>query len=272
MKLILSLLLFSSSAWADEVRVAIIDTGVNLSHQEFKPFLDRHPKDGLQAYDFLTKKRNTVDTQGHGTNIASIITLGNKDKFKIIPLRFTDGEDSADATSFFNTRDQFVKALEMAIGLDVDVINISYTHRLSSYKEEELLKKALEKKIIVVVAAGNSGDNFDKPTDSFPPLETYPCNYKIENVICVGNWDKEKNKRAESSNFGGRVSVYTDGNNVVGLGKTSKNPEDSLNIMSGTSQAAAKISRWVIHQKIKGKKFDEILKTVQSQKVIKEIP
>lgn len=92
---LLALFFTVQSIAGEPVRVAIIDTGVNLEHKDFKPFLDRHPKDGLQAYDFITSKRTTVDTQGHGTNIATILTMNNKDKIKIIPLRFTDGSDSS---------------------------------------------------------------------------------------------------------------------------------------------------------------------------------
>jgi subtilisin family serine protease len=258
---------FALQAFGDPVKVAIVDTGVNLEHSEFKPFLDKHPKDGLQAYDFIAKKRNTIDIQGHGTNIASIITLSNKNKFKIIPLRFTNGSDSAD--DLFRDMSNFNQAVNMAIELGVDVINISYTHIIPRFSEEELFKKAQAKGIIVVVAAGNTGTDLDTLDDNH---KTYPCNYNLENIICVGNWDNTTGKRAESSNYGGRVKIYTDGNNVVGLGKNSTDPTETLNIMSGTSQAAAKISRWIIQQKINGKKYQEILKLVQSTPVIKEIP
>lgn len=157
----------------------------------------------------------------------------------------------------------------MAIELGVDVINISYTHIIPRWSEEELFKKAHEKKIIIVAAAGNAGEDLEKLDDNH---KTYPCNYKLENIICVGNWDPEKKQKGESTNYGGRVKIFADGNNIVGLGKNSKKLEDSLNIMSGSSQAAAKVSRWIAHQKTKGKTYEEILTLVQSTQVLKENP
>jgi serine protease len=264
---LLALFFAYQSVAADPVRVAIIDTGVNLEHKEFKPFLERHPKDGLQAYDFITKKRTTVDEQGHGTNIASILTRDNSDKFKMIPLRFTNGSDSY--KDLFRDMTNFNEALKMAIELDVDVINISYTHIIPRPSEEALFKKAQEKKIIIVAAAGNSGEDLDKLDEMH---KTYPCSYNLPNIICVGNWDKTKDQKDENTNFGGRVKNFADGNLVIGLGKNSKNLEDSLNIMSGSSQAAAKVSRWIVHQKSKGKTFDEILSLLAATPVLKEIP
>lgn len=260
-------LFFALQSFADPVRVAIIDTGVNMEHSQFKPFLDKHPKDGLQAYDFIAKKRKTIDIQGHGTNVASIIVLNNSDKFKIIPLRFTNGSDTSD--DLFRDMSNFNQALTMAIEMDVDVINISYTHIIPRGTEEELFKKAQAKKIIIVAAAGNSGSDLEKLDDIH---KTYPCSYNLPNIICVGNWDTKNNQKDENTNFGGRVSIFADGNYVVGLGKTSKNPEDAINMMSGSSQAAAKVSRWIVHQKVKGKTFEEILALVKSTPVMKENP
>lgn len=216
----------------------------------------------MQGYDFFKNSRKITDTQGHGTHVTSLITLDNPVKFKIIPLRFTDGSDG---TNVLKDMQNFNKALEMAIDLDVDIINISYTHKLFRHSELELLKKAQAKGILVITAAGNEGKNQDEIADI--NLKSYPCNYELDNVICVGNWDSQENKIDTSSNFGGRVLNFVDGNSKVGLGK-STDLHDKLEIMSGSSQAAALMTKWVIQEKNKGIKNKEILEKLQKQKTI----
>ena len=152
------LLGISSVGYATEV--AILDTGVNLKIKELKTFIPVDKKDGLQAYDFVKASRKLEDTQGHGTHIFSLISMGESPKkLKIYPLRFTDGTDSPEL--LFTHQYRYLKALEMAVGLDVDIINISYTHGMPNEKEESLIKKALAKNILIIVAAGNKGIDFD---------------------------------------------------------------------------------------------------------------
>jgi subtilisin family serine protease len=262
-KVLFLMILIPCFSLADNLKIAIIDTGVNIDHREFKSFLDHHPKDGLQAFDFITDKRKTIDNHGHGTNIASLIALNNKTKFKIIPLRFTDGSDKTE--TMIRDMQNFNKALDMAIGLDVNIINISYTHGMFRHSEYELFKKAKDKKILVIVAAGNNNQDLNTENEFD---KTYPCMYDLENVICVGNWDSDKKQKADNSNYNGRVFNYVDGNLKIGLGKTNASPEESLNIMSGSSQSAALLSRWILDQKTNGKKYEDILKILKNQKII----
>lgn len=261
------LILNPTITFAHDLKIAVIDTGVNLDHTDFKPFLIYDKKDGLQAFDFITSQRKTVDTDGHGTNVASLIILGNTVKFKLIPLRFTDGNDQKD--NMIRDMQNFNKALKMAIGLEVDVINISSTHGLARNSELELFKEAQNKKILVLVAAGNQGLDLNKADMLDKP---YPCMYDLPNVVCVGNWDPTKHTRIPSSNYNGRVNNYVDGNNKVGLGKSGASLMDSLNIMSGSSQATALLSRWVLWQKSQGKTYEQILELLHKQKVISKIP
>ena len=235
LRIFIFLLLLGLSSVGSTTEIAILDTGLNLKIKELKRFIPVDKKDGLQAYDFVKNNRKLEDTQGHGTHIFSIISMGESPKnLKIYPLRFSDGQDSPEL--LFTHQYRYIKALEMAVGLDVDIINISYTHGMPNEKEESLIKKALEKNILIIVAAGNKSIDFDKKKDSL----TYPCNYEIANVICVGNYDNSAKAKDNSSNFGSAVKIWTDGNLKVGF---SNNLSEGLTIGSGSSYSAALITR-----------------------------
>jgi subtilisin family serine protease len=180
-------------------------------------------------------------------------------KLKVYPLRFTDGADSPEL--LFTHQYRYLKALEMAVGLDVDIINVSYTHGMPNEKEEALIKKALEKNILIIVAAGNKGIDFDKKKDSL----TYPCNYELANVVCVGNYDKEKKARDENSNFGSAVKVWTDGNLKVGF---SNDLTEGLTIMSGSSSSAALITRELARLKTREERQKKIMEWIKTKEPV----
>lgn len=246
MKYFLIILLTSLNVSAQTV--AVIDTGIDLKHKGFKNHLIKDKKDGLQAYDFVNNTRKMKDKQGHGTHVAGIIVLQNP-KIKIIPLKFSD-QGEARKFDYIGEHLRYLKALEMAIGLEVDVINISSTHSLSSFKEQELLKKALEKKIIVMVASGNDNKNLTESPE-------YPCSYDLENVICVGNGTLAK--KSENSNYGKDVDLWVPGEMVVSF-----IPGNELDIKSGSSQATARATAKVLTLSYKTKSFQELIKELQS--------
>lgn len=229
-KVSLLILLTASTSFADQkmIRVAVIDTGIDKSLADSKMLCP----DGHK--DFTGYGLNDVD--GHGTHVAGLIhqnatnfqltSPSQIDKFiktsasycQVI-IKFYDGRSSS------NSGTEEMKAIQHAIDLKVDVINISAGGTEYSTLENIFIKRALDAGITVVTAAGNNGvDLAKKPY--------YPASLD-DRLIVVGNIDLN-NHRVTSSNYGTKVKYWE-----VGYFVTSLRNNKELLLMNGTSQATA---------------------------------
>lgn len=241
--LIVSLLL-CHVAHSKQIRVAVIDTGINLKIASKIPLCKSGHKDFT--------KSSLDDHHGHGTNVSGLIDQyaknvtfkvsipPNIDKIHInycqIILKFYDTEKSP-----LRTEDNMTDAINWAVNLNVDIINISGGGKVPVKAERILIKKALDAGIIVVVAAGNDSKDLGKNG------QYYPAMYD-KRIIVVGNL-QQLNIRAPSSNFGTPVNTWEIGVNSISYSLNG----DQLSTMSGTSQATAiktgKIIRSMINSK-----------------------
>ncbi len=220
--------------------VAVIDTGMD------RRVVDLHsePNDswyekGLCKYghkDFTGS--DLYDRHGHGTNISGLIHKYAKgeDYCQVVIKYYDPSVGEAD-----NMR-AIIQALEHAVALDVDMINISGGGTDPSGLEQVIIRKALDKGIIIVAAAGNERSNIDKHG-------YYPASYFPE-IIVVGSTDS-KGDRLPSSNYGMTVDFMEIGKDQQG----EYGPG-----MTGTSQATAIVS---------GKEVGRILK--RRSRIILEI-
>jgi hypothetical protein len=140
---------------ASDVIVAVLDTGVDLTHPDLRPnlLLD-------QGYDFLNNQPSPQDDESHGTAVAGIIgAVGNNHigvtgiawHVKILPIKALNsqgrGPDSV-----------MVKAILYAADQGARVINISSTGARYSAALETAVQYAQDKGALVVAAAGNTGN------------------------------------------------------------------------------------------------------------------
>ena len=192
---------------SNEIVVAVVDSGVDSSHPLFEDISIDEGSDSL----------------GHGTHVAGIIK-SIMESVKIIPLSYYQ----KNSRGIDNLR-RSNRALKQAVALNVDIINYSGNGPSYSKEEFKILKAAEQAGILVVVAAGNSGRRLGLK-------KTYPCSYKLSNIICVGATDKN-NKKVKSSNFGDPVHIFTYGKNIK-----SSFPKKRIKLMTGTSMATAMIT------------------------------
>ncbi len=114
------------------VKVAIIDSGCNITYKEAISFIDGTIK----------------DYNGHGTLMARIIKeVFPESELYIIKVIGKDG--------FIISEETLIFALEWAILKEVNIINMSLKIE-NSKKLHNVIKKAYKKGIIIVAAAGNS--------------------------------------------------------------------------------------------------------------------
>lgn len=255
-KLIITILVLNQTAWAkDFVSIAIIDSGIHLSHLALKNHLlinkgetgkdaQGNNKDSngidddnngfiddVHGWDFTENSNNPIDTNGHGTHIAGII-LGVEpgrqnpiSKLKILPLKYF----ATGANGQLNLL-RSVDALKYAIDRNVDIINYSGGGGSADPREEALLRLAASKGILIVSAAGNFGRNLKFH-------QFYPASYSIRTLFAVAALDK-KGRLMRESNYGDKVDFLALGQNVV-----STLPNKKFGPMSGTSQATAIVTR-----------------------------
>ncbi|MFB8037824.1 type VII secretion-associated serine protease mycosin [Streptomyces sp. NPDC056004] len=202
------------------VRVAVIDTGVDIKNPQLKGavdtrsghnFLDKDIKDENGNKIERGKEDGTTDTVGHGTKVAGIIAArevkgtgftGLAPDATIIPLQQNDAEGHGTAKTL---ADAITYAADVA---HADVINISQD-TANAVEPAIVLKQAVDaaltKDIVIVASAGNDGlgGNIKK---------TYPASYP--GVLAVAASDRN-NERAAFSQSGDFVGVAAPGVDMI---------------------------------------------------------
>lgn len=200
------------------VKVAILDTGINTTHEELTNVI---------TCDISTADNalGTEDNNGHGTHIAALIggTLDNgKGGAGIAPectlysIKVSREAGRTDSASI-------IRALYKAMEENVDIVNVGFAGTEYSAMEESLYKQAYESGIAVFCPAGNGYSN----------VCTYPAAYKT--TIAVAALDTGMTK-APFSNYDKNVRYSVPG---VGIYSASNEGPSSYVSMSGTSQASA---------------------------------
>ncbi|MFJ5558534.1 type VII secretion-associated serine protease mycosin [Streptomyces sp. NPDC093250] len=208
-----------SQSKGEGVRVAVIDTGVDVRNPQLKNAVDVKsgrnflPK-GLKDEDGDPIKRGaengTTDTVGHGTKVAGIIAarpagktgfVGLAPGATVIPIQQNDAEGHGDTETL-------AKSIRYAVQAKADVINISQDTSNAVEPDPDLkaaVDEALAREIVVVASAGNDGlgGNVKK---------TYPASY--EGVLAVAASDRN-NERASFSQSGDFVDVAAPGVDMI---------------------------------------------------------
>lgn len=212
------------------VKIAVIDTGVDLDHPDFAGTseTDSAIAGGISEVDYTTSYE---DDNGHGTHVAGIIgarqngtgVIGIAPNASIYAVKALDSSGSGYVSSI-------IGGINWAIENNVDIINMSLGSKNSSTALQNACDIAYyNNDILLVAAAGNSGTksvNVKSPTDTIE----YPARYN--SVISVGAIDSS-NKRASFSSTGKELEVVAPGVKIL---------SDYLNgdtaAFSGTSMAS----------------------------------
>ena len=201
------------------VKVAVIDTGIDFSHEIFKDN-PRIIDSGLNTSSSGTSD-SAQDDFGHGSEVAEIVMDNTPDDVSIIGYKVLNSAGSGSDL-------QIATGIEKAIEDGIDIINLSLSGEKypgvvgTSEVLIEAVEFALSKGVIVICAAGNDG----LAVEHFVPA----C---IEGVITVGAIDKAGN-RTFFSNYGSEVDFVAPGNDLA------VDYTDSL--ISGTSFSAPYIA------------------------------
>jgi thermitase len=220
-----------------DVRVAVLDTGINLDHPELRgkivakaDFVDLQGLDTSSFVgDFLGADNDPEDELGHGTHVAGIIAAEGKRiepgiapdcrlmAVRVLATLETDGRKQGAGVV-----DNINPAIKWAVDQRADVINMSLgiRHTGGGLPHEDVIRYALAHGVSVVAASGNDG------TDT----KYYPG--ALPGVVAVGAVDGE-GQVASFTSYGARITVVAPGVNIL-----SSFAKGGYAVASGTSQAA----------------------------------
>ena len=139
------------------IKVAVIDTGVDLGHPALKdrlaPASDwKDFVDGDAIPQEVSGGPNALDNEGfgHGTGVAGVIAQVAP-KAQIMPIRILGPDGSGDATAL-------VSAIEWAVNRGARVINLSVGMAERVDAVAAMVRWAHTKGVFVVISAGNAND------------------------------------------------------------------------------------------------------------------
>jgi subtilisin family serine protease len=241
-------LAWATTTGSDKVVVAVLDTGVDYTHEDLatnmwvrpatmEPYHDSElgTIDDVNGYNAIDSASDPMDDNGHGTHCAGIIGAEGENnigiagvnwKVQIMPLKFMNAGGSG------TTKDA-IEAINYVInrkkaGVNVRIISASWGSTQRSRALGDVIRKAYENDILFVAAAGNSSvDNDRRPH--------YPSSYP--NVISVAALDRH-DKLASFSNFGVKsVMIAAPGVDILSTWLGNEYEEKS-----GTSMATPVVS------------------------------
>ena len=201
----------------DSIKVAIIDTGIDLSHPDLKANING-------AYNAINHKKSANDNNGHGSHVAGIIAAADN-KIGIIGVA---PKAELYAIKALNHRgnghlSDIIEGLEWAINNSVQVINMSLGTETDVISFQEAIKKARDAGIIQVASAGNNSGTVKYPA-------AYP------EVIAVSATD-QVDILAPWSSRGKEIDLAAPGVNILSTYK-----KGTYETTQGTSAAAAHVT------------------------------
>jgi subtilisin family serine protease len=185
---------------AREIRVGILDTGIDTAHPDLRAVPITYHHAGLKAEDIV----------GHGTHVAGIIaaTPNNGigiaglstcrlDVWKVFP-------DEPLLGAFYVDGERYLQALNAVIAAGVMVLNLSLGGVVPSRTEALLFRRLADAGVTVVAAMGNEHEQ-GNPTE-------YPAAY--DGVLAVGAI-AENRERAPFSNTGRHIALVAPGSHIL---------------------------------------------------------
>jgi subtilisin family serine protease len=227
---------------SNAVVVAVVDTGADVTHPDLDANIWTNPGevangldddanglvDDLKGWDFASGDANVNDTNGHGTHVSGTIgaeghngagVTGVNWRVKVMPLRTGNSTLSGLAIE---------QAFRYACAEGAQVVNGSF----GSPSPDPFVRDAIEDcpQTLFVFAAGNESTN----NDAQP---RYPCNYSLENIVCVAASDVDDSVAAFSNYGTSNVDLAAPGADIL-----STIPGGTFAYFDGTSMASPHVA------------------------------
>jgi subtilisin family serine protease len=237
------------------VIVAVIDTGLDVTHRDFIGNLWQNQRETLGnnkdddhngciddqfGCDFTNAGTLGIplrdDPQGHGTHVAGIIgARGNNGELiagtvweaSIMGIRVFDKSGLA-------APDRVATAIDYAVENGARIINCSFGTAKPTKALTDAVARALAANVLIVAAAGNTDTGLPPDNDAVP---VYPASTQHDGVIAVMASTRSDAKQAESRYGRTTVHIAAPGEDILSL-----HPGGGTRTRSGTSMATPLVS------------------------------
>ena len=234
------------------VVVAVIDTGVDYTHEDLKDNIWVNTKeipgngidddgngyiDDVYGVDLETGRDSGMDDNGHGTHVAGIIAAANNHigvvglayNVKLMPIK------AGMASGFFN-QSQIAKGILYAYNNGADVINMSFGGSASTIAVQDALETAYTRCVLVAAAGNDAMPNEGRPitAPTYPAALSYVMGVMSVDIRGVESGFTNYDVAAYSSV---EYEVYAPGSQIL-----STIPGNRYATWSGTSMAAPYVS------------------------------
>ena len=205
----------SSHPEVSNITVAVLDTGVDIHHEDIFGFI------GQNGFDWISNGSEMHDPDGHGTFLAGLVSATQNNgkgicgisHALIIPERV-----GTNASGVFSSVS--AAAIKHAADQGARIILMGYGGSGQSMAEESAIQYATKKGSVLIAPAGNGISN----------EAHYPSDY--DNVISVGSTSKTDGL-SYYSNYGIFIDLVAPGENIISTWKN-----NSYYTAAGTSVAA----------------------------------
>lgn len=211
-----------SRKFGQGIKIAVIDTGIDLNHSVFSGSL----APSSEWKDFVDGDSYPIDVSGgngygHGTAVASII-LQIAPKAKILPIRVLDQNGMGDT-------DDVVAAIDWALQKGVHIINISLGSQQSVESLRAMAGYANSMGIMVFASSGNYGGN---ETMTFPAGYSFWGGTTYGKTLGIGSVTSS-NQISSFTSYGYHLYGVAPGQNI-----SAAYPGEQSVSVTGTSFAA----------------------------------
>lgn len=229
----------ATGAWvfekgSEQVVVGILDTGIDLNHEDLKDNLwtDNSGATPIHGFNAFDSSKTPQDDNGHGTHVAGTIgavgdngvgVSGVNWKVSIMAVKILNGDGDGDIAGI-------VAGIDWAVAHGARVINASWGGGGASQIMSDAISRAADEGVLFVAAAGNDGENNDQ-------VSSFPANYALPNIVSVAASDNQ-DQLADFSNYGiKKVHIAAPGVSVI-----STLPDNHYGAESGTSMASPHVA------------------------------
>ncbi|MCR5798076.1 MAG: S8 family serine peptidase [Eubacterium sp.] len=201
----------SATSNSDDPVVAIVDTGIDYTHEDLigRLWVNTYSElDGTFGYNFVDNDVDVLDTFGHGTHCAGVVAAASDNKLgitgtsnaKIMPLKIFSADGETKNSIIINALVYAAKA--KSLGVNLKAINCSWGGGLSSDAMKDLIRMLGESGVLFVFAAGNEGEIPEEKSVLTTPLDLCDGTFSgnKEYIINVGASD-ETDSIAYFSNY-----------------------------------------------------------------------
>lgn len=208
------------SQGSNSVTIAVLDTGVNVNHEDLKNKI-------VPGYNVVDNNTDLTDLHGHGTmmmgiagaqtnNSVGIAGVGIEPKIMMVRIC-----NNAEGWAYWS---DMAEAITYAADHNVKIVSISFGGSSPSSTVQNAIDYAYSKGVFIAASAGNSGSS----TPSYPAASNH--------VVAVGATDSADQK-ASWSNWGSWVDVTSPGVSIY-----TSNKDGGYSYCSGTSPATPHVA------------------------------